>query len=194
MSAWPHVTSLLLLLGWPMVGFGFGNRPHSAGVTTLYYYPAPVVVMPSYSVFPYSVGTAPLAPLCQPALPTNAQPALAAPTPAPPSAGPAVLPRTTQPAPSSGLGIKGIGSNYGAASGGVRPAPKPSGDRCSVGFWNLTDRDLILAVDGRSHIVPRGKNLLLDLKHQFAWKVEGREAQLERVRPSEAAMESVMRR
>jgi hypothetical protein len=67
-------------------------------------------------------------------------------------------------------------------------------DRCSVGFWNLTDRDLTVSVAGQDHIVLRGKTLKLQTGRQFAWRLDGHEPQNENVPMENAGVEIVLRR
>jgi hypothetical protein len=67
-------------------------------------------------------------------------------------------------------------------------------DRCTVGFWNLTDQDLTLAVQNQSRDLPRGKSLSLDLPREFVWQLKGREVHTERVATGESGMEIVFRK
>src|SRR5207248_1397280 len=64
---------------------------------------------------------------------------------------------------------------------------------CSVGFWNLTNRDISVKVAGSSHALPSRKNLTLDVERQFAWQVEGRNAETVQVPDSESGLEIVIR-
>ena len=53
-----------------------------------------------------------------------------------------------------------------AASDTVRSA----GDRCRVGFWNLTDRAITVKAGDRSHLVQRNSQTApIGLDRQFAW-------------------------
>ena len=45
-------------------------------------------------------------------------------------------------------------------------------DRCRVGFWNLTGRDVTLTVDGKSWTLPRDRATTLELDRQFSWQTE----------------------
>jgi hypothetical protein len=67
-------------------------------------------------------------------------------------------------------------------------------ERCSVGFWNLTDKPMRLAIDGQSQVLASGKNVVVDLRRQFVWRVEGRDPQSESVPTTESAIEIVIRR
>ena len=75
-----------------------------------------------------------------------------------------------------------------------RQEARPAGDSCSIAFWNLSSTDMALKVAGRTHTLPRDKNLMLTLDREFVWQVEGREAQVERVPAGESALEIVIRR
>jgi len=63
-----------------------------------------------------------------------------------------------------------------------------------VAFWNLTDRELSLKIDGDARRLPRGKSVTLDLPPQFVWQIDGREPKTERVPSTESALEIVIRR
>jgi len=75
-----------------------------------------------------------------------------------------------------------------------RGATGPAGARLTAGFWNLTDHDLTIKVDGQSHVVARGKNLPLEVGRQFVWQIEGRDPQREQIATGESAIEIVIRR
>jgi glyoxylate utilization-related uncharacterized protein len=79
---------------------------------------------------------------------------------------------------------------YPVAPGG---GDKPAGDRCSVGFWNVTGGDLTLKVDGQAHTLARGKSLTLELGRQFTWQVENRDVQAEKLAADKVGLEIVIR-
>jgi hypothetical protein len=68
------------------------------------------------------------------------------------------------------------------------------GDRCPVGFWNLTGHEITLMVDGKSHFLAAGKNLKLQLARQFIWKRESYDPQTERIAADTPGLEIVIRR
>jgi hypothetical protein len=76
----------------------------------------------------------------------------------------------------------------------LKDASKPLGDRCSIEFWNLTNKDLTLKVDGQTHVLARGKSLGLDAGRHFVWQIEGREVNKENIATGESALEIVIRR
>ncbi len=79
-----------------------------------------------------------------------------------------------------------------------RPADgKPAaatGERVSVGFWNVAGRDVVLKVDGTSYPVPRNRRVKLDLPRRFVWQVVGAEPQAEQVPEGKATLDLVIRR
>jgi hypothetical protein len=71
---------------------------------------------------------------------------------------------------------------------------QPNGSHCSVSFWNLSDRELVLKVGTQRTTLARGRSVTLDLEREFTWQIEGREPQTGRVGKNEAAQEIVIRR
>jgi hypothetical protein len=69
----------------------------------------------------------------------------------------------------------------------------PAKDRCRVGFWNLTGRDVTLVVEGRSHSLARDRALTLDLNRSFTWQIDARGPQSEQVADDQATHEVVVR-
>lgn len=195
--------AVAVILSFPVVveGHGFGLlRPRT---TVAYYYPAPVAYVP---VLAYPVCIPPPLPVYPPApLPSAPGRTYAQPTPAPPSAGPStaepplaepLAPAKPSPAPPSPA--RGFGEStsfYDAYSLASPMLAKPAGERCRVDFWNLTDRDLVLRVDGGpAQVLPRGKNAPMTTGREFTWQVEGRETQTARIEDGEAALQIVIRR
>jgi Aspartyl protease len=74
------------------------------------------------------------------------------------------------------------------ADSSPRPAP-PVNDRCRVGFWNLTGREVTLTVGDRTVTLAKHREISLDLERQFSWRIDGRPARLERVPNGEATLE-----
>lgn len=153
---------------------------------TSYYY------APSYRVVYQPVYVMPAAPVCVEAPPPRT---FAQPVPAGPSGSPAPGPRSSEPPLSTPKpGVTESRSFFDAYAVAPRSADKPAAGKVSVGFWNLTDRDLMLHVDQRTFTVLRGKSVRLELERQFAWRVEARAAQNEQVPAGEAGREIVIRR
>ncbi|SRR5260370_1281193 len=170
------VVAAFLLFPLPAFANGFGSWRSSA----MYYYcPTVVYVDPCPIYIP--LGAQPI-PGPQPR-----QVPLAAPSAAPPSAGPIT----------SGKGqpeVTESRSFYEAFK--VRPTStdQPAGERCAVGFWNLTGRDVTVSVDGKPQVIPRGKILKLQVDRQFVWQVGGHEAQKEKVASENSGLEIVLRK
>jgi len=159
----------------------FGSRvgPWRSPATVSYYY-----------VVPYYYYCPPL-PIVIPV--PDARPSYAIPTPAPPSTtgepplqiGPAKAvndPRLPEIVTSHALG--------GGQLPGAAPLPK---NRCRVGFWNLSGRDVTLVIDGKARQLSKNQAVTLDLDRQFAWQIQGRTQRVERVPEGLAAHEVLVR-
>ncbi|MSQ97083.1 MAG: hypothetical protein EXR98_21370 [Gemmataceae bacterium] len=73
---------------------------------------------------------------------------------------------------------------------GAAPLPK---ERCRVGFWNLSGREVTLTVDGKTWTLTKDRSLTLDLDRQFAWQIAGQALRVERVPEGQAAQEVLIR-
>lgn len=71
-------------------------------------------------------------------------------------------------------------------------ATKPA-ERCKVGFWNLSGRDVVLTIDGKAMKLAKDRAVTLDLDREFVWQVEGQPQHVERVLPTLATHEVVIR-
>jgi hypothetical protein len=119
----------------------------------------------------------------------------ATPTPAPSESNPmppAAAP-STKPEGAATPGVKESSSYYGslATAGSGDPSRL---DRCSIGFWNGTQREVTLKVQGQLYRLPAGRGLTLDLPRRFIWQMEDREPKLEELPSSQSALDIVMRR
>jgi hypothetical protein len=85
-------------------------------------------------------------------------------------------------------------SYYDAYPVAVRNAEAAARDRCTVGIWNLSDRDVQVQVDGQTRTLPRGRKWTGEVPRQFRWQVVGKEARAEQVPEYEAGLEIVLRR
>jgi hypothetical protein len=79
------------------------------------------------------------------------------------------------------------------ALGTFTPGKSPTPDRCRVGFWNLTGRDVTVQVEGKSVVVLRDKAVTLDLDRQFIWQIAGQTQHIERVPEGQPTYEVIMR-
>jgi hypothetical protein len=76
--------------------------------------------------------------------------------------------------------------NGAAASAGA-------GERCKVGFWNVTGRDVTLKVDGQPRLLPRDRAVTLDLGRSFSWQVDQDQAITEHVPVEQPFHEVILR-
>lgn len=200
------VLALLMCMPAGVSGHGLGLlHPRT---TVAYYYSVPVhyVPVPAYAVYPVCVpAPAPVYPSVPPpavpgrtyAPPTAAPPSPGPSTPEPPLASPpAPAPaKPASPSPGRSLGFGESTSFYDAYSVAGQSGSRVAGDRCTVDFWNLTDRDLILRIQGEPpHLLPRGKSVPVTTARQFTWQVEGRDTETTRVDSGESGMQIVIRR
>ena len=68
-----------------------------------------------------------------------------------------------------------------------------STDRCKVGFWNLTGRDITLRVDGQPRTLAKNHAVTLELARTFSWQIDGERTTNELV-PAEQAFHEVILR
>jgi len=68
-----------------------------------------------------------------------------------------------------------------------------SGERCKVGFWNLTGRDVTLIIAGQQRTLLKDRAVTLDLGRNFSWQLDQRDAVTERVPEGEAFHEVILR-
>jgi hypothetical protein len=85
-------------------------------------------------------------------------------------------------------------SYYDAYPVPARERSPATANRAEVSFWNLTDRDLSLRVDGQTRLLPRGRNVPMTLPREFTWQLDGREPKPETLGRDDAALEIVIRR
>jgi hypothetical protein len=146
--------------------------------TVTYYTPAPVYVASPVVCQPVAVVTPPR-PLVY-----------AVPTPAPPSqtveppmkTAPRGAPKITE---SRSSVVSEVSLNDSLEVG--------IADRCRVGFWNASDRDLRLSIDGQVHILPRNRSITLTLGRRFTWSIDARPARTETVPDDGSTHEVVIR-
>jgi len=199
----------LLSLAIPVTAWGNDCSNRSKGVV-YFYYPVAVACMP----VTYNCGPIPYAPYYavqtqQPPLANQAPaPGLTAaprrtyaqPTAAPPSttAAPstdAVAPtKSASPPPPRTPAVTDTGSYFDTYVRALHNSERREGSRPTAEFWNLTQHDLTIKVDGQRHIVAKQKSLLVEVPRQFIWQIEGRDPQKEQIATGELALELVIRR
>ena len=175
-----RLISILVLALLPMPASA--NWFRSRTTVAYYYYPMPVAVYQ------------PVWPVATPAVITVEPPAVvpqriyAQPVPAPAS------PPRIQPVPSATPpGVKESSSFYDAYAV-VSEKRGSSGDRCSIGFWNTTGRNMTLRVQGQGHLLAAGKGLTLELPRRFTWQVDDRPVETVEVPARDSALDVVIRR
>jgi hypothetical protein len=193
MMAWQRILVIALVLLMPAAAPAHGLRHHRAVVSAYYVAPPVVAWYPAYQAF--YVVQRPAAPVyvAAPAL-VSVAPPYAVPRAAPPSSGPVIpnmpaIPETREPprvSESRSLAPQPAETLYVAEK---RPA-----DTCRVGFWNLSNRDLALTIDGQTRTLPRNRSVTLRLGRVFVWQVDGSKTQMERVPVDQTTHEIVIRR
>jgi hypothetical protein len=132
------------------------------------------------------------------ALPRNQAPSsliYATPKAAPPSSGlVAGEPPRAVVTPPGNPSVGESRSYYEAFPVAVNDPGRRLGERCSIEFFNLTDKDLAMKIDGQPRTLARGRSLSLDLARRFTWQIEGRDVNQENIAMGEAAMQIVIRR
>jgi hypothetical protein len=192
MSCRVHWLALTLLAITPLTGSAFGLRSRAATSAAYYYYPVPMFALPAVPAMA-PVYVPPAADCVPPGIPgTYAMPvpapAAATPPPMPPAAdAPSPAPPATAPRP-------GVSESTPSTSFYAGPAATSAGAVCTVAFWNYSDRDVTLTVDGQRWRLPRSKGLTLDVPRAFAWQADGRAASQEQVPAGNSGMEIVIRR
>jgi hypothetical protein len=198
MSGLQRLAAALTVLAFPFSawGHGLGLRSKSAS----YCLPVTVRCVQVVPICPEFVPVCTIAPTSRArtgptyAQPTAAPPSAAPATPAPPLANPPA-PKNPLPPPSDRKpAVSESRSYYESYAGNPRNPSERTGNRCTAGFWNLTERDLTVKVDGTAHTVARGKNVQVNVGRQFVWLVDGRDPQSESIAAGECAVEIVIRR
>jgi hypothetical protein len=181
------VLTLVLILGCPLTAsanfhYWFGRPSVSA-----YYYPTPV--------WP-GIYTVPVQPVCVPqaTVPMPGVRLLAQPVAAPPS-GDSEPPRAKLPAGSENKKPQVRDSNeYDAYPVATAEKAKGTDGRCTVNFWNVSGKALVLKVGDRRLSLATGKSVTLELDRQFAWQIEGREQRTQTIPQAECALDILIRR
>lgn len=66
-------------------------------------------------------------------------------------------------------------------------------DKCRVGFWNVTGRDVTLTIAGQIYTLPSNRSLTLDLGRAFTWHLDQSNTRSERIPDQQTAHEIVIR-
>jgi hypothetical protein len=114
---------------------------------------------------------------------------LAIPTAAPPSSEPPLLKKVEMPPADKdkpGPVVIELRSERLSSEGLPR-------DRCRVGFWNLSGKDVTIVVDGMTRLVTRDRAVTLQLPRDFVWRIDRQPAQSVRVADDKTVHEIVIR-
>jgi hypothetical protein len=184
----------LLLSGQWADAFGWRSSHTVSYYPVFYTYP----VVYSYPACPVPVIAAPV--MTAPTTP------YAVPRAAPPSPRESAEPPTSS-SKKQAPTINEMRSNSGTAHP-LTPTPLPQGergrgegaskypsvdDRCRVGFWNVSGRDVTIKVNGESRRLPRNRAVTLELPRDFVWQLEDREVRREQVPSGQPTFEIILR-
>jgi hypothetical protein len=157
-----HLISLCALLAIDANVNGFDGR-------TVFYGPCTVVLTYPVVVRPAVWNCSPI---LVPLAPQRSMP-YAQPSAAPPSTD--VSPRSRSPGESNEptLGSKTAQGPTITESRAEPPASTgPPREKCKVGFWNVSGRNITLTIDGQKRVLPRNRAITLDLARDFSWQVD----------------------
>jgi hypothetical protein len=205
MARLARLAAVLATFSLPIVARGGGLTLVGPPVTVVYFCPAPMPSIPriSLAVYPLCIPPPPVCPLPAPSFaplrpyapPTAAPPSAGPSTPEPPLAAPPAPAKPSAAPPSRSPGFGESTSFYDAYPVAAPSKSRASDDRCTVDFWNLTSKDLILRINGEPpFFLPHSKSLPVTTGRQFHWQVEGRQTQATRVQDGESALQIVIRR
>jgi hypothetical protein len=182
--------AIVLLLSVPLAAEAMGFRRAGPPAVSYYsYYPATIVYVPVA-----------LAPVCPPPAFVPAPPprVYATPTPAPPLGTSPTNPPPSNPGtpPPTGAppAVKETRSYFDAYAVAGQEGKPVDGQRVSVGFWNNTNQELVLRIDGQARTLLPGKGVNVDVPRTFVWQVDQREPRSETVAADRSGLEIVIRR
>lgn len=197
MSALSRGVATALLLALPCTAGANGHLRSSVSssyyyyppaVSSYYYYPVPLAVMPAVPAV-YAAPVAVPAPVAPAPVYAAPPPAYAPPAPACPSPAPLEPPMPpARPAPAVSES-----PSQARAPAVTTTAAKPS-PIVQVSFWNYSNQDVTLRVDGQARILARGRGLTLDMPREFVWQVNDRTEETERVPAEKPGVQIVIGR
>jgi len=85
-------------------------------------------------------------------------------------------------------------SLYSAYSGRRHTSYKIGASHCRVGYWNVTNRNVSLAVEGQSYFLAPGRGMTLTVPRQFTWQMDRGKLNRESVPSDRPTMEIVIRK
>lgn len=171
----------LVMLAATSSSHAYGLRWRSCYRGTAVVY-SPVVVRPTLFVWD-----------CTPSslMATSSAPAKQAPSanpiPAPPS-----QPGQTKEPPTESRSLKGPTILESRSSSTSKS--EAAAEKCKVGFWNQTGRDITVKIDGQPRVVQRDRAITVELGRSFVWQVDQSEPTSERVPAEESFHELIIRK
>jgi hypothetical protein len=194
MWAWLRAIALTGILLCPAAAKAHWFRARRAAYRS-YYYPVPVYrSFYYYPVYSVPVSSVPVysVPVWVPPPVVRMESPLAVPTAAPPSGSP-IIPRRPLPSTKEPPRIRESSSSKRSSSYYETSEDGQSG-RVTVGFFNRSQRDLRLNINGRTRRLAPGESLKLRLPRKFVWQRVGSDPQVERVPADKSTLDLVFRR
>jgi len=81
---------------------------------------------------------------------------------------------------------RSMGGAYAQSGGGSK-------ERCKVGFWNLTGRDVVIRIDGQTRTLAKDRSLTIDSERAFSWQLDEGQTVAERVPEEQLFHEVILR-
>jgi hypothetical protein len=95
---------------------------------------------------------------------------------------PSPAPKTTEPPlERKQLKVPQVMESRSFSLTGEKPGPAGAIDKCRVGFWNMSGRDITLYIGQEKHVILQNRSLTLVLNRQFSWHTGNGEPKLENV-------------
>jgi hypothetical protein len=170
--------------GWRRQASYYSGYYVPVAVGTTYYQAVPVyVVQPAVVCVPGTAVELPLA-VSPYAVPKPAPPSPMQTTDEPPLAKPGVkrAPAVSE-SRSSGWQAADLQPDAGTAVKELLP----------VGFWNVSNRDVVLTVAGRARVLPANHSITLQVEREFSWQLDQQPAQQGRVPAGKSSLQLVIR-
>lgn len=186
------------MLIWNATAQGFGGRPRTAHAIDPCW---PATGRPSAYAVP--VMTPSPGPIYGTRLPSPYVRDYAAPTPAPPSAtpiepGPAaprvIESRSTGETAAHPQAARKDYEAFYLAPAALAPARATDALARTVSFWNFSERNVSLQIEGRTYSLARGRQLTLSLPVKFQWRIGQRDPVSLEVPAGRSGVEIVIRR
>lgn len=178
--------------GWGWRSWGWHRYYPSYYYAPAYAYSYPQYAYPSYASYPAPAACStpmPLAaaPQAQPVMQKAFDTAPGGPAPGGPGG------QSKEPPTMGGDLLKKAPTIIESRSLGGSYAQGSTKERCKVGFWNLTGRDVTLKVDGQLRMLAKDRAVTLELDRAFVWQIDQRDSVSERVPEEQPFHEVILR-